>query len=325
MLKGERGFLVFIALALAFAALAWVAMRPAFPSLPASQFKQAEETEYSPGNPRCYPSRLQGLPEREAADERYRCETQAEKHRQQSDNLVQQTRAANAADAVVRLTYGQSLMGLAGTIFGVLTLLAAAYAAWYARHAAKAAREGLDHAREEARPWISIAAKPERITGGARAIRFYYRVEIKNVGRLVATNVYVLNKIINGSSIADNTLNSLSQEWEEEREPTHAVLMPGETTSFSLWAFRQKLDFTGKDAPLSRYYPMLVVYVMYNIPGDPEPRWSRRVFWFGMTGSRGVRELLGVESDPQTLCIDEDCLPLQAKNLVLESLGSAAH
>lgn len=149
-MRGERGFFLFIIACLVFAAFVWMAMRPEYPNLPSDEYKQAEETKYSPGSPACYPSRLETLPEREAADERYRCETQADKHRLQGNDLIQQTRSADASVAAVSLTYRQLLIELAGAIFGSLTLLAAGYAAWYARHAAAAGAESNKIATETA-------------------------------------------------------------------------------------------------------------------------------------------------------------------------------
>lgn len=151
MLKGERGFLVFVLGCLFLAAFAWMMMRPQAPHLPTNKYIEAQETMYSPGSPACLPSRLEALSEKDAADEKYRCEIQAERERIQSSDLVQQTRSADAAAATVNLTYRQMLIDLAGAIFGVLTVLAAGYAAFYARRAAEAGRGSNEIARENAR------------------------------------------------------------------------------------------------------------------------------------------------------------------------------
>ena len=161
MLKGERGFLVFIVICLVAGAIAWAAMRPAYPNLPTNEYKKAEETEYSPGSANCYPSRLKSLSDGESLDERYRCETQAEQHRLQGDDLVQQTRAADASVKAVDIAFRQSLIDLAGAIFGMLTLLAAAYAAWYARKAAESGGRANEIALKTSRGYLAAVLEPD--------------------------------------------------------------------------------------------------------------------------------------------------------------------
>lgn len=211
MFNGERGFFALVVIALVFATIAWAAIRPVYPNLPRSEFKQADETEYSPGSPRCYPSRIESLPKREATDERYRCETQAEKHRLQSDDLVQQAKAANAAEAIVGLTYSQTLMGLAGTIFGLLTLLAAAYAAWYARRAAEAGHVSNALARDGQRAWIVLRVKPKCVTmthsGG---LNFQIDFVAENIGETVATH-FNFERAILFTSDAEGTLDLVAR------------------------------------------------------------------------------------------------------------------
>jgi hypothetical protein len=142
----SRGSWYFVAAVVGFLVLAtgiWVTLKPSYPIVPTSEYQKAEDSKYSPGSPACYPSRLSGLPDREAADERYRCEQGAEEHRLKNDDLVQQTRSAEAAVALVGLTYNQSLMLLAGTIFGLLTLMAAFAAVLYAKRSADAAERAV--------------------------------------------------------------------------------------------------------------------------------------------------------------------------------------
>jgi hypothetical protein len=90
--------------------------------------------------------------------EKVRCLEVAEQHRLKSQELLQQTRAADAGEAVAALTYSQAKMMLAGTIFGLLTLFAAFAAVLYARRAAVAAEGDLAHTQEtaaaELRPYV---------------------------------------------------------------------------------------------------------------------------------------------------------------------------
>lgn len=194
MFKGERGFFAFIVICLLFAAIAWAFLRPAFPSLPTREHQKAEEGQYSPGSPNCYPSRLNDLPDREAANERYRCETQADQHRLQNDDLIQQTRSADAAVEAVGLTYRQLLMELAGTIFGVLTLLAAAYAAWYARRAAEAGgaanRIAQTSAERQLRAYMAVSECQVEIFYDDDQI--IMQVTLENCGQTPAHNVRIM-------------------------------------------------------------------------------------------------------------------------------------
>lgn len=266
MFKGERGFFVLVIIALVFAAAAWIVMRPAFPNLPTSEYKQAKETEYSPGSPRCYPSRIEGLPKREAMDERYRCETQAEKHRQQSDDLAQQTRAANAGEAIVDLTYRQTLMALAGTIFGLLTLLAAAYAAWYARRAAEAGHKSNEIAIQAQRPWIAIEVEPNS--------PFYFEgkegkvsldVRFKNCGKKVATDLISQGIMYTGKSRASERMAIV----EEARAKVHENQAKADYNRRIALPGYECADFqTVRCEALPDAIYRIIVYVEYKIEGE---------------------------------------------------------
>ncbi len=190
MLKSERGFLAFIAICLLSAGVVWTGMRPDYPNLPSSEYKRANIGKYSPGSPTCLPSHLRSLPDGEAADEQYRCEVQAEEHRLQNDDLVQQTRSANAASAAVDLAYRQMLIELAGGIFGLLTLLAAAYAAWYAKKAAEAGHAANQIAatnhQQALSPYIAVSSASFKIDNNFQPIA---HVELKNYGQSPALDV----------------------------------------------------------------------------------------------------------------------------------------
>lgn len=190
MLKGEQGFFAFVVICLFAAGIAWVALRPGYPSLPSGELKRAKYGEYSPGSPVCYPSHLNGLSDEEAADERYRCEVEADKHRLQGDDLLQQTRSANAAEAAVGLTYRQTLIELAGGILGLLTLLAAAYAAWYAKKAAEAGHAAnllaeTNH-QQSLSPYIAISHGSFKIDDDVQPIA---QIELRNFGQSPAIDV----------------------------------------------------------------------------------------------------------------------------------------
>jgi len=223
------------------AGIIWTVLRPDFPSMPTSEFKKVEETKYSPGNPACFPSRLDRLPDGEAADERYRCEVAADEHRLQNDDLVQQTRASNAAEAAVGLTYRQMLIELAGAIAGLITLLAAAYAAWYARKAADAGHQANVISESANRPWVVIDAQiiNAHVKGTANAISITFEGIAQNIGKSAAENMTLASCLCFHSreltEACDGARKRVKGEMEDERfNSVKRRLVPNEThSSFS--------------------------------------------------------------------------------------------
>jgi hypothetical protein len=134
--------------------------------------------------------------------ERDRCQEAAEEHRLKANDLVQQTRSAEAAEAVVDLTYDQSRLMAAGTAIGFMTLVAAVFAVLYARDAAREAKRSSDAAegqlRESARvtaaelrPYLFID-RLEMETSNPEPFR-QHRVTIvfKNFGKLPARSLRI--------------------------------------------------------------------------------------------------------------------------------------
>lgn len=125
------------------AALLWAGLRPREPDLPAYQYGERASADYQPGGAGCQPRQLASLADKgKAASERKRCADATEQHRLQREDLIQQTRAADAAQAQAATNYDLARMALWGTIGGFLTLIAASLAAVYAREAAIEARRG---------------------------------------------------------------------------------------------------------------------------------------------------------------------------------------
>jgi hypothetical protein len=190
----------------------WFFLQPGEPNHPRYEGFEKQKSGYQPGGPGCDLSRLARLPipSREAAEERERCREAAEDYRLQANDLIQQTRSADAAQSVVALTYEQSRIALAGLILGLLTLAAAGAAAFYARRAAIETERGADAAADavkastegnrlnreafiaDQRPWLSVeatAAGPIVWKGNAVEMKFLFVIE--NVGRTPALNVRI--------------------------------------------------------------------------------------------------------------------------------------
>lgn len=83
-----------------------------------------------------------------------------EEQRLRINDLIQQTRSANAAEATVSLTFDQSRITLVGSIFGFITMIVAIAAALYARQAATEAKRSSDIAYQallnSERPYLRL-------------------------------------------------------------------------------------------------------------------------------------------------------------------------
>lgn len=128
----------------------WFTNVPPAPNLPAYQYGQAPKSDYYPGGSSCKPEALSRLTGQKAVRERDRCAEDAENHRHDSDDLVQQTRAADAASASAYYAYRQTRLMLIEIIGGIVTLVAAVFAAIYARKAAIHTQESATEAKRAA-------------------------------------------------------------------------------------------------------------------------------------------------------------------------------
>lgn len=298
MLRGNRGFILAVIGFLAVATVIWTLLSPSYPIIPTSEHQKAEEGKYSPGSPACYPSRLNSLPGREAADERYRCEQGAEEHRLKSDDLVQQTRAADAAVANVRLTYQQSLMLLAGTIVGLLTLIAAFYAAWFAKRAAEAAEKGVRHAEDtsdaELRPWVSITVVAGKVLKRDLSISLEYDVIFENLGKTVAKN-FMMHQHLDffKPNEVTNPVTDWWNRWDPPKDVGTMVLMPGEKYIFPAWSHRSDVPWHGDPEDFPRNCsPFVVATAFYRSSTDAAWKRTNRSFTIGTRGAGMTQDYL---------------------------------
>ncbi|RSU69653.1 hypothetical protein BRX37_23940 [Sphingomonas sp. S-NIH.Pt3_0716] len=142
MIKGEGKFAVAIVSVVIVAVVGAAFAFPRYPELPTHDWLYERDESYYPGAAKCTPSRLSKLPELDAADEKYRCDMALEREKYQE--IIQAMRSADASVASVELSYRQTLIAIIGAVFGIVTLIAAASAAWYARMGAIAARATQD-------------------------------------------------------------------------------------------------------------------------------------------------------------------------------------
>lgn len=308
---------------LTIAVVSWVLLRPPPFELTGRQDQKAQRSAYSPGSPRCYPSRISSLPAGEASDERYRCEQAAEEYRLKSDDLVQQTRAADAAYAIVDLTYRQTLISLAAALVGLLTLGAAVYAAWYARRAAEETGRGAEAAegsltlsrnvsKAELRPWIATECAVKRFQADDKQISCEYEIVFSNLGKTEAQEFYIATaNVVTG----DDPTELVTRFFQAQRPPrahSKSMLMPNRShaTLGTIVEFRRLIKWRGRTRPReARIVCMAVAF--YRSPFDRRWRRSCRSFLIGLRDQ-------GSPSYPR---IREDLMASDATDIVVTSFG----
>ncbi|MBE2990874.1 hypothetical protein IFR23_02480 [Sphingomonas sp. CFBP 13603] len=187
----------------------WAWMIPKYPSLPNHADMYEQDASYYPGSQACMPSRLAKLPPLQVDDEKYKCALALE--RESDRELAQTARSADSAVAAVEVGFRQTMLLIAGTIFGVWTLIAAAFAAWYGRAAAVAAQDGLKNSIEAQKPTIVFSLEDIVETVGQNASLTF---------NIAATNV-------GGSGCV---VNSVRHTWTSAAETPRAFLQHNQVT-----------------------------------------------------------------------------------------------
>jgi len=117
---------------------------PKLPTLNTYGEANPSNDQYRPGGQDCDPSILAAIRNRrQRTRQSDACAKEAEEYRQNTNDLIQQTRAANAAEAQANIASQQLWSVWLQTLGGFLTLVAAVGAAMYARSAAAAAEKAL--------------------------------------------------------------------------------------------------------------------------------------------------------------------------------------
>lgn len=160
--------------------------------------------------------RLRG---KKAATEADRCAEAAEEHRLKSDDLVQQTRSANATELSAGFAYEVTRLTLIGLIIGLATTVAAAFAAYYARKAYREAAKTRKHqkwaSRLELQPFLYWRTTETQVMKGTEEIGLQFYIVIHNTGHTPALNV--VTKIRTSYRTLDRTY---------ERELNNKTLKP---------------------------------------------------------------------------------------------------
>lgn len=222
---------------------------------------------YKPGGNDCATARS-------GSKEWAECEKEGEQYRLQYSDLVQQTRAANAAEAQAALSYEVARMGLIGTIGGFFTLFVAIAAAFYARDAAEAAKASLSHStkrsEDELRPWLQLEIEPVQFRLTEEYALARYTLRITNVGRLPARGVFTDSRIFNSGSETDEIRRYFKSQLKPGREGAKTILPQGEIMlQRVVRRERDQIDETERDGEL-QVHPILAVQALY-VWGDGMP------------------------------------------------------
>jgi hypothetical protein len=187
MSEGYRGVLATIGITLlvtvALAAITW----PSPPVLRTYNYEHPRAGGYAAGGHECDPFGLPFIPhDGEALRKRDDCAKEAEEQRINTNDLIQQTRAADAAVAQADLAAQAIWLTFFQTLGGFLTLVAAGVAAYFAREAAEHTKRGADEAKTAndivTRPVVYFSGGEGRIKFDGREISITSEIRIENGG-----------------------------------------------------------------------------------------------------------------------------------------------
>lgn len=227
------------------AAMVFAWLLPRQPDNPVEQRIEAQSSQYHPGGSQCDPARLRSLTGREAASESDRCQAAAARHQQEQNDLFQQRRMADAAEAMNSLTFKQSQALAVQSAIVFLAFFAALAAAWYAKRAADEAKRGADEAAAATdqmirtndltlagqRPWISIAITPKHVRNEGGCIFVQCDLHFTNLGKMVAERFDYRATALRSTG-SGNPLVALVDKWNKWNESPplgDSAVMPGET------------------------------------------------------------------------------------------------
>lgn len=139
MLRGNRLYVLAIGLVCAsFMVLSWWLL-PTPPSFSTHKQVPAPKSDYQPGGSGCKPEALRQLSGDESVAKRDACADAAEQYRLNTQDLVQQTRAADGAQVGAIISYQGFLVSYLGAIVSFFTLVTAIAAVWFAKKASDTA------------------------------------------------------------------------------------------------------------------------------------------------------------------------------------------
>jgi hypothetical protein len=322
MFTGNRRITVTIGLiALIASAIGWLTF-PTTPSPERLEYGNPRNEQHHPGGRQCEPSALRAITGAKVRlDATERCQKEAEEYRQNTDDLVQQTRAASAAVAQAEIA-GQVLwMGWLQTLGGLLTLAAAVGAAIYARDAAQHTRYANEITLNAQRAWIDLNLRPLNVEKTPWGLHFKIRILATNSGGTAATHYSVKHEIISVNTEGINAnlrerLDQIVSEWKTSYIGlSWRVLAPGTTDIDTLWNELEESQLAWDDVGqrTKTTHPVVIACVFYRTVSEPDITQSSWRAW--MVGK--------IQKDGHLLnCIESNTPDLREANINVEPVTS---
>jgi hypothetical protein len=161
-------------------------LSPEKPNLASNSGYQGQATSYRAGGADCQPTEIKPLSNGERARRAVACQEAEEEHRLKTDDLIQQRRSADAANAMTILSYEQTKIATWGIALGFITMFAAIAAAFYARSAAVHSDNSHKTFINAERAVLRVVRANEAIITGHGNGRGVIAVTFKNIGRTPA-------------------------------------------------------------------------------------------------------------------------------------------
>jgi hypothetical protein len=273
MLRGNRLLISALGLIAILTAVIGYWTWPSQPELVFYGEENLRNGNYNPGGRDCEAATLASIVDRrERSAKTDACSKEAEEYRLNTNDLIQQTRAADAAQAQANIASQQLWTGWLQTLGGVLTLVAAAGAAIYARDAAKHTMDGNRIAKTDQRPWLSASLNiTEAAEFPENGLHFEIDVWIENVGHTPARNVVVRPKVFNALRRLDGQPEWFVEECYREAladDTSGFVLVPGEKSKRQFGVSLHKDQFGSVGPTGTHILPMIVISIVYRATTD---------------------------------------------------------
>lgn len=264
---------------------------PSVPTIPTRPFDDAQKATVLIENPECAVTGKRSPSLFVSKKTKFECAKALEEHRLAVNDLIQQTRAADAATAQSDLAGQAAWLAFVQAMGGFVTLVAAGAAAFYARQAARAAEDTFDLAQTTSnhidRPWLAIGLTvSDDLTVKNGETTFKVDASVENIGNRVATDVVTWVRIYQGTDVnlVENLASELAQLTNDMRSRAKADVRTVLPHRSLVTRAPQKLKLFA----MSRV--RAIAYTRYRLPsGDDAFSWE--VFEYEVVQSGKVRPL----------------------------------
>ncbi len=235
---------------------------------------------------------------------------QATERVKKCNDLIQQTRAADAAEQQAQMAQSSARLGFVQTVIGMFTLGAAFIAAVYSGWAATSARQALGDQRLASenvdRPWLCLHVQPcEGFSNNDQQSRSRVDIIVSNIGNRLAKNITAAIIPYQGTAPEkfEAALEVVEKRIDDSRKYADVErrnLLPGQKLSI-----RAPIKISLNPAA----YLRAIAYVKYNLP-DGREAFYWEVFQLEKKGADGI-----------TIPIRKSDTDINADDVVARSIG----